>query len=93
MSMQCLGGQHPAFVLRKLTLQRKELNQLRQTQRVLGRDVSTSGYKSEWPVLAGTGSQDLSHSTRRLTAAAAEARRKGQGLAQGYTVCLWSNES
>lgn len=25
MSMQCLGGQHPAFVLRKLTLQRKEL--------------------------------------------------------------------
>lgn len=52
-SVWCLGGQCSALVLRKLTLQRKELNQLRQTHRVLGREVSTSASKLEWAVLQG----------------------------------------
>lgn len=63
MSMRCLDGQCSALVLRKLTFQRKELNQLRQTHRVLGREVSTSASRLECPVLPGTSSQDLSHST------------------------------
>lgn len=46
-------------------LQQKEPNYLRPAQGVLGRDVRTTGYKTEWSVLAGIGSQDLSHSTWR----------------------------
>lgn len=63
MSVRCLGGQCSALVLRKLTLQRKELNQLRQTHRVLGAEASTTASRLEWPILPGTSSQDLSHST------------------------------
>ena len=62
-SVRCLAGQCSALVLRKLTLQRKELNQLRQTHRVLGREVSTSASRLQWAVLPGTSSQDLRHST------------------------------
>ena len=43
--------------------QRKELNQLRQTHRVLGAEASTTASRLEWPILPGPSSQDLSHST------------------------------
>lgn len=76
------GWPVPSISPQGVILQRKELNQGRQTQKVACRGVRASGHTLEWPVLTGTDSLGAQH-PETLLAKGAEARR-GQGVAQGH---------